>query len=247
MTMRGRDPDVPVVGLLDEVGQHALGDLEVGDDAVLHRLDRHDVAWRPTDHLFGLSADRLDPTVQLVDRHDRRLVDDNPLAAGIDAGVLRFPGQWLDRLRIVRKPNEGSTTCSPPRGLRAHGSGARSRAGSPSEIPSFPCAFTQYMASSAACSSESAVDATSGNVATPTEAVRRTLRLSAARNKNSAIFSRIRSPTARGAVAVRVRQHQRKLIAAEPRDDVGLTGAVLNDGRRFPPAPGCRRDGRADR
>src|SRR3972149_6541608 len=39
-------PDVAVVRLLDEVGQHLLGDLKVGDDAVLHRLDGHDVAPR---------------------------------------------------------------------------------------------------------------------------------------------------------------------------------------------------------
>src|SRR5260370_21132144 len=73
------DPDVPVVRFLDEVGQHLLGDLEVGDDAVLHRLDRHDVARRAPEHLLRVLADRLDAAVDLVDRHDRGLVYDDAL------------------------------------------------------------------------------------------------------------------------------------------------------------------------
>ena len=83
------DPDVAVVRLLDEVGQHLLGDLEVGDDAVLHRLDGDDVAGRAAEHVLGVLADRLDPAVHLVDGHDRGLVDDNALAARVDAGVGR--------------------------------------------------------------------------------------------------------------------------------------------------------------
>ena len=82
-------PDRPVVRLLDEVGQHLLGDVEVGDDAVLHRLDGDDVAGRAAEHLLGFTADGLDAAVQLVDRDDRRLVDDDALALGVDAGVGR--------------------------------------------------------------------------------------------------------------------------------------------------------------
>ena len=36
----------PIVGALDEVAKHRFGDLEVGDDAVLDRPDRFDVARR---------------------------------------------------------------------------------------------------------------------------------------------------------------------------------------------------------
>ncbi len=82
-------PYVAVVRLLDEVGQHLLGDLEVGDDAVLHRLDGDNVAGRPAEHVLGVLAYRLDAAVHLVDGHDRGLVDHDPLAAGIDAGVGR--------------------------------------------------------------------------------------------------------------------------------------------------------------
>jgi hypothetical protein len=43
-----------LVHLLDEVAQHALRGVEVGDDAVLQRTDRHDVAGRASDHALGL-------------------------------------------------------------------------------------------------------------------------------------------------------------------------------------------------
>ncbi len=49
-----------VVRLLDEVVQHLFGVAEVGDHAVLHRLDGDDVAGRAAEHLLGLFADGLD-------------------------------------------------------------------------------------------------------------------------------------------------------------------------------------------
>src|SRR5690606_8794866 len=85
----GPDPDVAVVGLLDEVGEHLLGDFEVRDDTVLHRLDRHDVAGRPAEHFLGVLANGLDASVDLVDRHDGGFVDHDPLPAGVHAGVGR--------------------------------------------------------------------------------------------------------------------------------------------------------------
>jgi hypothetical protein len=45
-----------VVHLLDEVAEHLLADLEVGDDAVLQRPDGLDVAGRAADHPLGLGA-----------------------------------------------------------------------------------------------------------------------------------------------------------------------------------------------
>src|SRR5204863_4757057 len=87
-------PDVPVVSLLDEVGQHLLGDFEVSDDAVLHWLDGDDVAGRPAEHLFRVPANRLDAPVDFVDRNNRRLVDDDAFSAGVDAGIR---GAEVDR------------------------------------------------------------------------------------------------------------------------------------------------------
>jgi hypothetical protein len=66
------------VGLLDEPGEHFLRVLEIGDDAVLHRADRDDVSRRPTEHILGVSTDRLDTAGLLVHRDDGGLGDDDP-------------------------------------------------------------------------------------------------------------------------------------------------------------------------
>ena len=73
--------------LLDEVPQHALGGVEVCDDAVFERTDRHDVAGRATDHLLGFRADGEDSPGRLVDRHNGRLVQHDTAAADVDEGV----------------------------------------------------------------------------------------------------------------------------------------------------------------
>src|SRR5262249_25265319 len=78
-------PGVAVVRLLDEVGQHRLGDFEVGDDAVLHRLDRNDVARGAPEHFLRVLAHRFDAAVDFVDGDDRGLVDDDAFPARIDA------------------------------------------------------------------------------------------------------------------------------------------------------------------
>ncbi len=81
----------PVVGALDEVAEHRLGDLEVGDDAVLDRADRLDRAGRAAEHQLGILAHRkhLLATVLNVIGHDRRLVEDHPPAFDIDKRVRR--------------------------------------------------------------------------------------------------------------------------------------------------------------
>ena len=61
--------------LLNEVIQHALGDLEVGDDAVLHRLDGDDVARRAAEHFLGFFADGLYLAGVFVNGDDGGLVD----------------------------------------------------------------------------------------------------------------------------------------------------------------------------
>ena len=73
-----------VVHPRDEVAQHRLGDLEVGDDAVLHGPHRDDVARRAAQHLLGFLAhgeDLLGPVAGPLHGHDGRLVRDDPLAA----------------------------------------------------------------------------------------------------------------------------------------------------------------------
>src|SRR5690606_433717 len=73
----------------DEVLQHFFGDLEVGDDAVLHRPDRLDIAGRATEHALGFGADGFDRFLTVVDADgdDRGLVVNNALAAYIKESV----------------------------------------------------------------------------------------------------------------------------------------------------------------
>ena len=79
----------PLMHALDEVAQHLLGDLEVGDHAVLQRPDGHDVGGRAPDHALGLEPDRERTTVLEIDGDDGRLVQDNAPAPDIDESVRR--------------------------------------------------------------------------------------------------------------------------------------------------------------
>ncbi len=83
------DPHAARAGPLDEVGEHPLGGVEVGDDPVAQRLDRHHVVRRAPEHLLGAAPDRLDPVVRRVVGDDRRLVQDDAATGGEDAGVGR--------------------------------------------------------------------------------------------------------------------------------------------------------------
>ena len=89
---RNADDDARVreavlVHLLDEVPEHLLGDVEVGDDAVLERADRGDRAGRAAEHPLRLDADRVHLAGALVDRDDRRLGEDDAAAAHVDERV----------------------------------------------------------------------------------------------------------------------------------------------------------------
>ena len=76
-----------LVHLLDEVAEHLLGDVEVGDDAVLQRADGGDRAGRAAEHALGLDADGVDLARALVDRDDRRLGEDDAAAADVDERI----------------------------------------------------------------------------------------------------------------------------------------------------------------
>ena len=78
-----------VMRLLDEIVEHLLGDLEVGDDAILHGLDGHDVAGRAAQHLFGFLAHGLDFAGVLVDGDDGGLIDHDALAPCVHQRVGR--------------------------------------------------------------------------------------------------------------------------------------------------------------
>ena len=90
----GADQGAAVVHLADEVAQHGLGDLEIGDHPVLHGTDGHDVAGGAAQHHLGFPAHRQHPVAVpvpaiLAHRHHRGLAQDDTLAFDIDQGVGR--------------------------------------------------------------------------------------------------------------------------------------------------------------
>ena len=79
--------DAAIVSLLNEVREHLFGDFEVGDDAVFHGLDGHDVARSAAEHFFGFLADGYDFAGGFIDGDDGRLIDDDAFAGGKDQRV----------------------------------------------------------------------------------------------------------------------------------------------------------------
>ena len=75
------------VHLLDEISQHPLGHVEVGDHAVLERAHRHDVARGAADHAFSLGAHRDDLPVVRIERDHRRLVQHDATSTHVDQRV----------------------------------------------------------------------------------------------------------------------------------------------------------------
>ncbi len=76
----------------DEVPEHGLGDLEVGDDAVPQRPDRLDVAGRAPEHLLGFAADGEDLVAAAgvaLDGDDGGLAGHDALALHVDERVGR--------------------------------------------------------------------------------------------------------------------------------------------------------------
>ena len=78
---------VTLVHSANEVVQHALGDVEVGDDAVFEGANRDDVRGGTTDHALGLGADCQHLLGHAVDRYNRGLVDDNAATLDHDKSV----------------------------------------------------------------------------------------------------------------------------------------------------------------
>ena len=76
-----------LVHLLDEVPQHLLRDVEVGDHAVLERPDRRDRAGRAAEHPLRLDADRVHLARALVDRDHRGLGEHDAAAPHVDERV----------------------------------------------------------------------------------------------------------------------------------------------------------------
>src|SRR6266487_4914424 len=63
--------------LLDEVTEHGFGDLEVGDDAVFHGPNGHDVAGSAAQHALGFFPDSQNVGGARLNRHDRWFAKNN--------------------------------------------------------------------------------------------------------------------------------------------------------------------------
>src|SRR5687767_11710343 len=72
---------------LDEVVQHLLCGVEIGNHAVAHRLDGRDATRRSTDHGLCFAADGFNFGVHGVQGDDGRLAQDDALTARKDACV----------------------------------------------------------------------------------------------------------------------------------------------------------------
>ena len=70
-------------------GEVALGHLELGDRSLAQRSHGNDVAGIAADQIPGSLTDRDDGASVRVQRHDRRLVEDDPLALAVDDRVRR--------------------------------------------------------------------------------------------------------------------------------------------------------------
>ena len=132
MTMRGLRP-AALVHLLDEVAEHLLADVEVGDDAVLQRADGLDVAGRAPDHPLRLGADRERAAVARVDRDHRRLVEHDAAAAHVDERVrgAEVDGHVAADDRRVAGFGHGRTASGDRRTRQATGSAACGASGRP--------------------------------------------------------------------------------------------------------------------
>ena len=91
--------------LADELLEHFFGHRKIGNDAILERPDRYDVAGCSTQHLFCIrshrrNAARATGTAVLANGHDRWFIENNALATDIDKGVGRAE---IDRQVIGEK------------------------------------------------------------------------------------------------------------------------------------------------
>jgi hypothetical protein len=84
-----RTPESAAADEPDELAEHLLGRLEVGDHAVAQRPGGDDRRGGAAEHLPRLLAHGVDLTRLLVHRDNGRLEQDDPLTAAEDDGVRR--------------------------------------------------------------------------------------------------------------------------------------------------------------
>jgi len=81
--------DLAGCDLLDEILQHCLGDVEIGDHTHLHGTDRYDVRRRAAKHALGLEPHCEDVLRTFFDCHNGRLTKDNAFVLHVHERVRR--------------------------------------------------------------------------------------------------------------------------------------------------------------
>ena len=76
-----------LVDALDEVAQHLLGHVEVGDHTILERADGANRSWGAAEHPLRLDAHSVHLAGAGVDRHHRGLREHDAATAHVDEGV----------------------------------------------------------------------------------------------------------------------------------------------------------------
>ena len=85
---RTRGPRIALLGrLVDKIAKHGLGNVEVGDNAVLKGTHSHNVTGRTAEHSLCLDTDSKYPLIVLVDGDNGGLANDDALAAHGDKRV----------------------------------------------------------------------------------------------------------------------------------------------------------------
>ncbi len=74
---------------LEKVPEHLLGDVEVGDHAVLHRPHGDHVVGGAAQHPLRVQTDALDLVGAALQRDYGRLIEHDPLTFDVDEGVRR--------------------------------------------------------------------------------------------------------------------------------------------------------------
>jgi len=92
------------VNLADEIAQHGLGYLEIGDNPVAHRSNGDDVAGGLAQHVACILPYGQNPILGAVvgaDRHHGRFVEDDAFALHVDQ---RVRCTQIDRQIVGKNP-----------------------------------------------------------------------------------------------------------------------------------------------
>ena len=78
---------IAFVGSFDEVLEHFLGDVKIGNHPIFHGFDGHYVAGSPAQHFLGLMANGFYLSGVSIDGNNGGFVDDDSLSAGVNQCV----------------------------------------------------------------------------------------------------------------------------------------------------------------